>query len=90
MKIKILELDRPNKNGRVYPNNVFKKALYKVNTKIKNGKFFVYDKTFENEPSGSINNALIVVGTVNEISINDYEVYAHVKFNNERIDKRSI
>lgn len=78
MKIKVLELDSPNKNGRVYPNSVFKKSLYKINNKIRSGEFFVYDKSPENEISGSILN---VIGVVNEISIKDYDVYAHVKFN---------
>lgn len=86
MKVKILELDIANKNGRIYPKTVFKKALYDVNTLIKNDKFFL----LKDRPESSTYNLKNIIGIVKDIEINEYDVYAEINFLNDNEESKIL
>jgi hypothetical protein len=77
MKVPILILDKPNKNNRVYPFDVFERALKKARTELINEKrFLIVDKM----PESLTVNLLNVVGVINDIEIDGNKVMADVSF----------
>jgi hypothetical protein len=77
MKIPILTLNTPNKNGRVYPREVFEKALAKYK------KEFIDERramVVKRQPECAITNLLDVVGVIKEITFEGDKVMAEVEF----------
>ena len=77
MRIPILTLDTPNKNGRVCPRDVFEKALAKYK------KEFIDERramVVKRQPEQAITNLLDVVGVIKEISYEGDKVIAEVEF----------
>lgn len=68
MKIKLLEVNKPNKNNRIYPRNVMEKAMEKYK------KDFIDEKrafVVKQLPIDTMVNLIDVVGLVKEIYIED-------------------
>lgn len=77
MKIPILTLDTPNKNGRIYPREVFEKALAKYK------KDFIDERramVVSRQPEQPITNLQDVIGMITEITIEDGKVIADITF----------
>jgi cobalamin-dependent methionine synthase I len=77
MKVKILTLDTSNKNERVYPYSVFKKALDEARTNLINERrFLIVDKQQESTTV----NLKDVIGVANDIQIEGDDVIADIAF----------
>lgn len=77
MKATIITLDKPNKNGRIYPREVIKRELKKYReTYVKERRAFIVNKL---PPTSSVN-LTDVIGVVEEIHIKNDKVIVKIKF----------
>lgn len=79
MKIPILSLNKPNKNGRVYPREVIEKALQKYRDEYVSKSRAVVTR---NPPTELEPNLMDTVGIVKDIIATDDEVLAEIQFLN--------
>ena len=77
MKIQILTLDKPNANNRIYPFEVFSKALQKARKDLLNENRFLILKK---QPESSTVSLLDAVGVITDIQIEGDDVFAEVSF----------
>ncbi len=78
MKIKVIlqELDKSNKNGRVYPKEVMERAIKSYyDTFVKENRALVEKQI----PEQSVVNITNVIGKVNEIGIENDKVVAEIE-----------
>ena len=81
MKIPILTLDKPNKNGRIYPREVMKRELKRYRkTQVKERRAFVFNKL---PPTSTSVNLKDVIGLVKAIHINKNKVIVEVEFHSD-------
>jgi hypothetical protein len=77
MKVPVLVLDTPNANNRIYPKEVVEKAIAKYR------KEFIEEKralVVSRLPESSTIDLRDVIGTVNEMTIEDGKVMVDVQF----------
>lgn len=77
MKIPIMVLDTPNKNGRIYPREVMKRELRKYRKVfIKENRALIVSK----QPESTTVNIQDVIGVVNKATIRRNKVVVEVEF----------
>ena len=79
MKIPVLSLDKPNKNGRIYPRDVIEKALQKYRDEYVSKSRAMVTRNIPTQNDIDLGD---VVGIVKDIITTDEEVLAEVQFLN--------
>jgi len=77
MKVKLHEVNKPNRNKRIYPEHVFRKAIEKYTKDIEEGKAFVCNYTPENCTAKVDLNA--VIGKVTHMEIENHILIAEIE-----------
>lgn len=77
MKLEILTIDKPNKNGRIYPRALVERELKRIRKEfIAERRWLIEDRL----PEQSTLNLKNVVGTVNDIFIEGDKVFVEAEF----------
>ena len=85
MKVEVLEVDKPNHNQRLYPQQVLQKALEKyIKEQVEERRAFVCKK----QPEDTTVNLMDVIGLVTDIRVQDDKVVAEIeKLNTKDADE---
>lgn len=81
MEIKIIELNKPNINKRIYTNDLIKKSIIDdpaVKEMLDTKSLFIEDRRYSEDSSDSINVSK-VIGVVNKLYIRDNFLFADVE-----------
>lgn len=81
MEIKIMELNKPNINKRIYTSDLIKKSIIDdpaVKEMLNTKSLFIEDRRYSEDSSDGIN-ASNVIGTVNKFYIRDNSLFADVE-----------
>lgn len=76
MKVPLYQLDTPNKNNRIYPKELMRKEIDRLQTNIKERKLLVYQQ-YRPDNSYGVSD---VIGVVNGMTIENDFLMADIEF----------